>query len=146
MRQYGRALNLYRELLEFPRDEYVDDLFLGRIWNNLGSCYARMFQTKRAFEAYSYAYSRAPEEQILKQMYWLTKLDRGLKLGERLRALITEEKLSQWDQSMDEAREQAVQSEAVKQMEEIFGQDEEVRREKESELLHNWKQEYRGMI
>jgi len=79
-------------------------------------------------------------------MYWLTKLDRGLKLGERLRALITEEKLSQWDQSMDEAREQAVQSEAVKQMEEIFGQDEEVRREKESELLHNWKQEYRGMI
>ena len=47
---------------------------------------------------------------------------------------------------MDEAREQAVQSEAVKQMEEIFGQDEEVRREKESELLHNWKQEYRGMI
>ncbi len=146
MRQYGRALNLYRELLEFPRDEYVDDLFLGRIWNNLGSCYARMFQTKRAFEAYGYAYSRAPEEQILKQIYWLTKLDRGLKLGERLGALITEEKTRQWDQFMDEARAQAVQSETVKQMEEIFGQEEDARREKESELLHNWKQEYRGMI
>ena len=47
---------------------------------------------------------------------------------------------------MDEARAQAVQSETVKQMEEIFGQEEDARREKESELLHNWKQEYRGMI
>ena len=140
------ADELFSMLLEFPRDEYVDDLFLGRIWNNLGSCYARMFQTKRAFEAYGYAYSRAPEEQILKQMYWLTKLDRGLKLGERLGALITEEKTRQWDQFMDEARAQAVQSETVKQMEEIFGQEEDARREKESELLHNWKQEYRGMI
>ena len=64
----------------------------------------------------------------------------------RLGALITEEKTRQWDQFMDEARAQAVQSETVKQMEEIFGQEEDARREKESELLHNWKQEYRGMI
>lgn len=146
MGQYGRALGIYRELLDFPRDEYVDEQFVGRIWNNLGSCYARMFQTERAFEAYGHAYSRTQEPLVLKELYCLTRLDERLKLGERLKLLITEEMMKQWDQNMEEAKIQAGKSRAVSQLNDVFEKDSEERLEKEAELLHTWKQEYRSMI
>ena len=146
LRQYGRAAKLYQELLGYPSDSYVDDKFRGRIWNNLGSCYARMFHLEKAFEAYEKAYMRMEDQQILRQLYHLTKLDDRLKLGDRLNVLITEELRSAWDEDRARAEEKAAESEQVKELELLFKRDSVKRLSGEAKLLRKWKQEYRSMV
>lgn len=146
MRQYGRAVELYEALLLLNSDGYVDDHFRGRVWNNLGSCYARMFQFKKAFDAYEKAYMRTGHEQLLEQLYVLSKLDSRLNVGERLKMLMTEERVSEWEKKMLAARENAAQSEQVKELEHLFSQDETERLAGETKLLGKWKQEYRSMV
>lgn len=146
MRQYGRAVELYEELLAAPADNCVNDQFRGRIWNNLGSCYARMFQLEKAFEAYQKAYNRIGQEQILEQLYELSRIDSRLKLGERLETLVTDARRAEWDGRMERARAKAAQSEQVKELEGLFEKDPIKRRAGEAELLRKWKQEYRSMV
>lgn len=146
MRQYGRAVELYEALLLLNSDEYVDDSFRGRVWNNLGSCYARMFQFEKAFDAYEKAYMRTGNEQLLEQLYTLSKLDSRLTVGERLKKLMTEERIEEWEKKMLSARENAAQSEQVKELERLFSKEETKRLEEETRLLGKWKREYRSMV
>lgn len=146
LRQYGRAVEFYEELLEYQSDSYVDDKFRGRVWNNLGSCYARMFHLEKAFEAYEKSYMRMADQQILAQLYQLTKIDDRLKLGERLRALVTEELQSSWDGDRKQAEEKAAESEQVRELEALFRREPVKRQAGEAELLRKWKQEYRSMV
>lgn len=146
LRQYGRAAELYQELLELPGDSYVDDMFAGRIWNNLGSCYARMFQLDRAFSSYEKSYGKIGERQVLERMYELTLLDRRLSIGERLDALITQEMKDEWEAKMGEARDHASRSEQVKEIEKLFSKDPIKRQAGAAKLIAQWKQEYRSMV
>lgn len=146
LRQYGRAVELYEELLEYPSDGYVDDKFRGRIWNNLGSACARMFQLEKALEAYEKAYLRMTDPQILGQIYQLTQIDNRLKPGDRLSALMTEELKRAWDERRKAAREAAAEAEPVKALETLFQKDSIRRRAGETELIRAWKQEYRSMV
>ena len=43
LRQYGTALSCYEKLLDDRRNTAADDEFLGRVWNNIGACYAGLF-------------------------------------------------------------------------------------------------------
>lgn len=145
LRQYGRAAGEYKELLELPKSQTVNDEFLSAVWNNLGSCYARMFRTEQAFEAYRQACLKQMDLRILYQMYCLTKLNGKLKLGDRFKALISQELQNQWDSSIEAARTAAEDSSQVCQLEELFARDSIRRQEGEASLLHKWKQEYRAM-
>lgn len=146
MGQYGRAAKGYEKLLEYPTDEWVDDRFLGSVWNNLASCYARMFQFQKAYDAYERAYLRTNDLGILMRIYYLTKLDPSLKLGDRLRLLITEEMAEDWEKNRMKAQEHAEHSEALEQLQLLFGRDSIRRQAGEAQLLKRWKQEYRGMV
>lgn len=145
LKQYGKAVKAYRELLETPKDSYVDDNFIGRIWNNVGSCYARMFQLQKSFEAYEQAYARYQDPQILEKLYQLTLLDDRLVLGDRLASLV-EEKKEVWEQRITETRERASESESVHQLEDLFSKDSIKRQAGMSRQLRCWKQEYRSMV
>lgn len=146
LRQYGRAVELYQELLELPGDAYVDEMFAGRIWNNLGSCYARMFQLEKAFSAFEKAYARTGEQQVLERLYDLTLLDERLKLGERLGMSVTQEQKAAWDGKMEAAKKKAAESEEVKEIEGLFAKDPVKRQAGAEKLLARWKQEYRNMV
>lgn len=146
MRQYGRAVRLYRELLDYPQDSCVDDAFLGTVWNNLGACYARMFQFEKAYEAYEMAYSRSSQPQVLERLYCLTKLDERLKLSDRFGILVTEEMRQAWDGNMKTAREKAEQADSLRQLDELFKRDPIKRQAGETQLLHKLKQDYRAMV
>ncbi len=146
LRQYGRAVEQYRELLELPEDSVVNHPFQGSVWNNLGSCYARMFQTERAYEAYQQAYAKLSEPTILRQMYCLAACDGRLKFGDRLKALVSEEMQREWDAVMEASKKTAEQSDQVRQLEELFEKDSIRRQAGEAQLLHKWKQEYRAMV
>lgn len=146
LRQYGRAVELYQELLELPGDAYVDDMFAGRIWNNLGSCYARMFQLERAFAAFEKAYARTGEQQVLERLYELTLFDGRLTLGERLGMLVTQEQKDAWGAKLEAAKKKAAQSEQVKEIEELFAKDPVKRQAGAAKMVTRWKQEYRNMV
>ncbi len=146
MRQYGHAVELYEELLDLPSDHCVNDGFRGKIWNNLGSCYARMFLLEKAFDAFEKAYVRTSRTEILEQIYYLSRIDSRLKPGERLLALMTEECKQQWDDKMLTARANAARSDSLHDLEILFEKEPAVRLKEEAELLSKWKQEYRGMV
>ena len=144
--QYGRASRQYQELLSYPRDGVVDDGFLAKVWNNLGSCYARMFRTEQAYECYRQAYTLHGDPQVLRQLYCLSKLDGRLSFGDRFKALVTEELQAQWDGAMDEARKKASGADQVGQVETLFAKDPIRRQAGAEELQHKWKKEYRTMV
>lgn len=146
LHQYGRAVEQYQELLDFPADSYVDDMFIGRIWNNLGACYARMFQLERAFAAYEKAYGKTGERQALERIYELTLIDGRLAMGERLDLLVTQELRDDWEARIKAAREKASQSDQVKEIEELFKKDPIKRHAGAAKLIARWKQEYRSMV
>lgn len=145
LRQYGRAVEIYKELLEYPQGDYVNDLFIGRIWNNLGSCYARMFHLDKAFEAYGNAYRKTEDEAVLERLYNLSRMDDRLVMSEDLAGEITEKKKKEWDKKLEKAREKARGSKQVKELESLFLKDQVKRQEGEAALVYRWKQEYRNM-
>ena len=143
--QYGRAVKLYKELLEYPPGEFVDDMFFARIWNNLGSCYARMFQMQKAFEAFENSYKKKEQDEVLERLYHLSQMDERLSLSGELAGEITEQKRKAWNQRMEKAREKAKEAEQMKKLEDLFRQDPVKRLEGEAKLAYQWKQEYRNM-
>ncbi|NBH34635.1 hypothetical protein D3Z58_13945 [Clostridiaceae bacterium] len=145
LKQYGRAVEIYQELLQLPYGDFVDDLFLGRVWNNLGACYGRMFQLNKAFEAFQNAYRKNEQETVLERLYELSKIDERLVLGEEFMVQITEQKKAQWDKKLQQARETARKSQKVKDLENLFQKDPIKRQSGAADLLHTWKQEYRNM-
>lgn len=145
LRQYGRAVEIYRKLLEYPESEQVDAQFMGRVLHNLGSCYARMFQLDKAFEAYENSYRKNQQDVVLEKLYDLSQIDDRLVLGEELQDEITEKKQEIWKQRLKKAREKAKESRQVKELEGLFRQDTVKRQAGEAEQIYKWKTEYRNM-
>ena len=59
MRQYGKAVKLYQEILDNPPEEAAEEQLTAQVWNNLGACYGRMFLFDKAAEAFAKAYNRS---------------------------------------------------------------------------------------
>ena len=128
-----------------PSDEAEDPL-LARVWNNLGACYGRMFLFDKAAEAFEKAYNRSGSRECLRSLYWITKLDSRVILGERFRNTITQEEQSAWDETLVRAQEEAKESETVKQVESWFRKDAAEGEKAARELVETWKREYRAMV
>ena len=146
MRQYGKAVKLYQEILDELLDGAENEAFSARVWNNLGACYGRMFLFDKAAEAYRKAYNRSGSRDSLRSLYWIEKLDSREVLGERFQSAITEEEKACWDTMFSEAREQASQSDLVKQVGNWFAEGTEDGVKAAGELIETWKSEYRAMV
>lgn len=145
LRQYSRAAVFYQQALEVPEDKFVDGAFQGKVWNNLAAAYARMFQLDKAFDAYQKAYEKGANPQILERLYDLSAMDDRLFLDASLREKITDEMRENWDEHLARAREKALQSPLVGQLEALFERDPVKRQAGASQLLAQWKKEYRNM-
>lgn len=89
---------------------------------------------------------RTSQIQVLERLYYLSQIDSRLVPGDRLKAMMTEERVQEWDQKMIAARENAAQSDQVKDLEILFSKDPVKRLDGETRLLGKWKQEYRSMV
>lgn len=146
LRQYGKALKLYREMLQIPPDQVADENYFGRIWQNIGSCYARRFQLEEALEAYEKAYDKTGDQKMLEQTYKLSLLDSRLILKSRYRQSATDENKEQWERQLAEARVKAASSPETQRLERLFMRDPVKRQAGMNRLLQQWKREYRGMV
>lgn len=144
-KQYGRAIAEYEKLLDSEKSQKVDDSFVGKIWNNLGVSYARVFQFSKAFGALDKAYGLLKDLNILQRLYDLTLLDPGLVLKERYQSLITEELKAEWDADFEEAKRRAEESGELKELDALFRKDSIKRMEGAVKMVKQWKQEYRNM-
>lgn len=143
-KQYGRAIAGYEEILE-AGDGRGDDLFISRVWNNLGACRARIFRFKEAMEAFGKSYEKRKDMAVLERMYHLTLLNPKLQLREPYRSAVSEELMGRWKKDFEQAREAAKESEEVKGIRELFEKDSVRRLDGAAALVEEWKQEYRGM-
>lgn len=144
-KQYGKAIASYEKILEDVRFPRMDVRFQGRIWNNLGTCYARIFQFQNAMEAFEQAYEKTEDSTVLERIYHLVRLNQGLSLNEAYRLTITAEKKAAWEQDLQEAKEKAKDSREQEKIKELFTKDPIKRMEGAAKMVDNWKQEYRGM-
>lgn len=144
--QMGKAVKIYESLLEeiqFSEDEN----FRGRVWNNLGAAYARMFQTEKAFQAFEQAYGCLKDQNMVKKMYFLTKFNPSLELSGICRAVAAGEGVKErWDKEAEKAREQASQSRDILKLDQLFERDRIKRSAGTAELVRKWKQDYRSML
>ena len=146
LKQYGRAIQQYEKALEFPRDQAVKDEFLGKVWCNLGSAYARMFRTEKAMQSYEKAYSYLKDENVIQKMYYMTLFNKNLKLKERCRQMVTEELENKWKKELSEAENEAGWSERLRNFELLMEKDQVQRLDGAAKMVERWKQEYRTMV
>lgn len=146
LKQYGRAVPVYEKCLEYPRDNVANDEFFGKIWCNMGSAYARMFQWEKALKAFEKAYYYLKDMSVVQKMYYMTLMNSKLELKEKYKNLITDELKVKWDEEMKEAKGKAALSEEVRKVERMFETDPLQRMDRAMAMVRQWKQEYRNMI
>lgn len=73
-KKYSLAGKQYRRLLEMDVNEYMDDVFYGKIWHNLGVTYARMLYFKSAMDCFKKAYDIYPDDSIKTSMLKTLKI------------------------------------------------------------------------
>lgn len=146
-RQYGKVIPLYEKLLEYPKDNVVNDLFFSRVWSCLGACHARMFQAEKAYRAYEKAYFYDNRnEQILEQMYYVKAMFPNVAIAPRYQSMLKLIHKESWKEKIEHARKKGEESGAVKALEKLFFKDEEQCFAEAAKLVQQWKQEYRGMM
>ena len=143
-KQYGKAIAGYQEILEAAAKN-PDDQLEGKVWSNLGACYARIFQFAKAMESYDKAYAKSRDLKVIEKMYYLTRMSPSLELKDRHRSLVTGQLQEEWDKEFSRAEEKAEEGEALLEIEELFQKDSIRRLEESAVLVEEWKQEYRNM-
>lgn len=144
-KQYGKAIAGYEKILESYLTRKADDAFLGRVWNNLGACYARIFQFDQAMDAYGNAYEKLKDIAVLERMYHLTRMDPSISMQERYQPMVTEERKAAWDGDFAAIGEAADQSEEIRKLEAMFAGDPIRRGEGARQQVEAWKKEYRDL-
>lgn len=145
-KQYGKAVAEYERILELPKENGVDDIFLAKIYNNLGAACARLFLTDRAYLAYQKSFDLVKSSDVLKRIYYLSKWNPAIVLKDRFKTLITEDMIKGCEVDMRQAEEDAEHAESIRDLDGLFAKDPIKRLHGAGELVHQWKTEYRNMV
>lgn len=145
IRQYGAAVTYYEKILEDWRMKSLSDPFTAEIWNNIGASYAGIFWFDKALTAYEMSYNYNKDPKTLERLYHLTLLNPGLRMKDRLQALLSAEQMKLWEQRFQQAMEAAGDLPDMARIEALFDQDGKKREAEEKALLARWKKEYRRM-
>lgn len=143
--QYVKAANLYQRIVEMPRDASVNETFIGTIYANIGSCYARLLQFERALKGYEKSYFFCQDDSVLRQIYFLTVMVPELEISERSRELLASGTKPEWQAEYENQRAQVMDSKVRADLAEIFEKDPIRRLQGAEELLDMWKRKYRSM-
>lgn len=143
---YGRSISMYEKLLEGEEKKRFSAEFRGKLWNNIGACYSKLFCYQKAMYAYDCAWNEKPEREYLKRMYLLTRMEPDLKLKDRYQELLTAEDKESWDKEVVESLAAAKESGGATRLKQMFEKDPIKRIAGASEVLNQWKLEYRKML
>lgn len=144
--QYGKAITEYQKLLDLPKGKGVNEGFLAKAYNNLGACYARLFMTAKAYQAYEKSFDLVKSEDVLKRICYLTLWNPSMELSEKFQALITAEMKRTCGEEKTKAEESAERADSLLKLDYIFQKDPIKRIAGAGELVQKWKTEYRNIM
>lgn len=144
--RYGKAIQIYGEILEANRDGYMDNAFIAKIYNNLATAYVGLFQFEKAMETFRAAYDLGKERKYLKAMYLLSLLEPSVQLEADAASGMTNSEAEGWKKRMEEWRQGVMEGESAAAIKENFEKDPIRRISGAKEIIGQWKQEYRKMV
>lgn len=140
--QYYNALRIYDGILDGDSRELADSAFVGLIWANRGSCFARLEAFGEALDSYYKAWLLNGDRSLLEQMYVLGELG-GLALPADAAAVMTEEDRNQFACNLEDHRRLAQFSGKALEAEVLWDKPQEEQAGAFRRLLESWKEEYR---
>ena len=143
---YGKSISMYEKILESAKEKHLSGEFKSRIWNNIASCYTKLFCYQKAMYAYDCAWNEKAEKTYLKRIYFLKLMEPELELKERFRELIAKEDTSAWDVEAQGIIDEATGAGAVVKLSRLFEKDPLKRIAGAGELVNEWKSQYRKMM
>lgn len=145
LEEYGRAIEIFRKALEEGRYHKADAMFNFRIYDCIGNSYANLLDLNKAFEAYKDAFEIKEDKEILKKIYFLSKYENVLGKREELMNFLDDRVDPAWDEEYEKAVIGAKESEAALEIRSQLDKDSVKRHAAVSEILNNWKKNYRNM-
>ncbi|MDF2887528.1 MAG: hypothetical protein K0R23_1913 [Lacrimispora sp.] len=145
-RQYGKAVSIYLRILDMARMDRGSDGFTAKVYNNLGSTYARLFLMDKSCKAYEKSFDLVNNEEVLKKICHLSQWNATVSPGERFLALMTEELKQTCRDEREMANETAGKAKSLLELENLFHKDPVKRFQGAGELVSNWKKEYRNIM
>lgn len=143
---YGKAISMYEKILETANEKHLSGEFKSRIWNNIASCYTKLFCYQKAMYAYDCAWNEKNEKMYLKRMYFLTLMEPELEVKERFKELIEQEDTGAWNKEAQEILKEAGESKEVEELRLLFSKDPIKRISGANDMINDWKYQYRKMI
>lgn len=143
---YGKAMSIYEKILESGKEKNLTGAFKGKIWNNIAACYTKLFCYQKAMHAYDCAYCEDAGPDYLKEMFFLTLMEPEIEIKEKYQQLMSSELKEKWLEEASRVKAEAGQDGAVMRILQLFEKDSVKRTAGASEILNQWKLEYRKMI
>ena len=145
-RRFYEAIALYDRLLPPNGVEPEDPDFTGRIWYNRGSALCGLFSFDQAVESYTTAYQLLGDEDILKQIYMVGKVDGLVRLPDDLLGRVPELTVEKWKDEFDEAASQISYEGRALDVACLKEKDKIRRAAGLQNLVLGWKKEYRRSL
>lgn len=147
LKQYGKAIALYEKVLSQAKEARLSEKKISGILCSLAAGHARMFQHEEAYAAYSRAQAYEPEnEWILGRIYCLKKMFPKLELSQNDEQRLAGLDTAALDEAIAAAREKGEEAEMVMEIEAVFKKDGVKRLSQATQVVHQWKKEYRAMV
>lgn len=140
---YGRAVSMYERILEDGKSRSLPNEFKSKIWNNIASCYTKMFCYQKAMYAYDCAWNEKNDPAYLKNIYFLTLLEPELELKEKYRQMLEAEDTEIWAAEAKKILIEAGMAAPVTRVLQMFEKEPEQQLLKAAETVNQWKGQYR---
>lgn len=146
----GQALKIYKEILSMPREQGVTDSFYAKIYNNIGSIYAKKMEYAQAKEYYKRAYELYPATEILKNIVTIDFIWKNEKelIEDTYKYKITDEMIELIATEVNKAKDKVMESEEYGSICDMLVYDGKCNLEDYYESIQNvideWKEEYRN--
>ena len=145
----AKAVKLYKEILSMQREKGITDSFYAKIYNNIGSIYAKKMEYSQAKEYYKKAYELYPATEIIKNIVsldFMWKSDKQL-IEDTVKYGITDEMVEVIAADVNKCKDNILESEEYKSMCDMLVYDGKCNLEDYYEGIQNiideWKEEYR---
>lgn len=145
-RRFGKAIRYYEIISKSHFDRGINEKFLGKVYHNMGSAYANLFLYDKAYQAYRRAYRYLGDRNIIKKIYYLSLMDEVIEQKEKYQADIRDSIGEEWDEEYEKEKETAGQCEKIAEIRGIISKDLLRRHKYITELIAQWKKEYRNML
>ncbi|MBE5926709.1 MAG: tetratricopeptide repeat protein [Lachnospiraceae bacterium] len=145
----GQAIKIYKEILSMPREKGVTDSFYAKIYNNIGSIYAKRMEYAEASKYFRKAYEMYPTTEVIKNIVSLDFIWKNEKelVNDTVKYGVTDEMLEIIADEVNKVRDGILESDEYKAVCETLTYDGKCNLEDFyegiQEIVDEWKEAYR---